>query len=104
MTVANILVVVSICRLKDVIGEIWVGPLCVAYAFGCLIMAFKGSDKVLAQASLPVVVFAIGRFVFFNFSNLSPLERIISLLVMGALIYAGGYVYRKIPDAVKTSR
>jgi uncharacterized membrane protein len=105
MTVANILVVVSICRLKDVIGEIWVGPLCVAYAFGCLIMALKGSDKVLAQASLPVVVFAIGRFVFFNFSNLSPLERIISLLVMGALIYAGGYVYRKIPSAeVKTGR
>ena len=97
-SLANIMIVTAICRLKDVVGEIWIAPLIVAFAFSCLVMSLKAKDKVLAQASFPVIFFAIGRFVFFNFSNLSQGERIISLLVMGALIYASGYFYRQIPE------
>jgi uncharacterized membrane protein len=93
------MIVTAICRLKDVVGEIWIGPMIVAFAFSCLVMSLKTKDKVLAQASFPVIFFAIARFVFFNFSNLSQGERIISLLVMGALIYASGYFYRQIPEA-----
>lgn len=104
LSVANISIIFAICRLKDLIGEIWIGPLCVAYAFACLLMALKWSDKLLARAALPVIVFAIGRFWAFNFSNLSPLERIISLIVMGGLIYAGGLVYRKIPNMQSHSK
>lgn len=98
IAIANIMIVVAIKRIGDILGEIWIGPLSVAYAFGCLLYALKSSDKLLAQASLPVIFFAIGRFVFFNFSDLSQLERIISLLLMGGLIYVGGFVYRKIPE------
>ncbi len=100
ITAANVMIVLSIVRLKDLIGETWIGPLCVAYAFGCLIMALSKTDKALASAALPVIFFAIGRFVFFNFSNLSPLERIISLVAMGGMIYAGGFIYRRIPNKV----
>ncbi len=97
IAIANILVVVSITRIGDMFGEIVIGPLSVGYAFACLMYALKSSDKILAQASLPVIFFAIGRFVFFNFSSLSQIERIGSLIVMGGLIYVGGFVYRKIP-------
>lgn len=97
IAIANILVVVSITRIGDLFGEIVIGPLSVGYAFACLMYALKSSDKILAQASLPVIFFAIGRFVFFNFSSLSQIERIGSLIVMGGLIYVGGFVYRKIP-------
>lgn len=98
VSVANVMVVVAICRLGTIIGESWVGPICVAYGFGCLIVALKDSDKLLARAALPVMVFAIGRFLIFNFGSLAPGPRIVSLLVMGALIYGGGFVYRKIPS------
>lgn len=95
---ANIMLVIGITRLGEVIGEIWVGPLCVTYSFLTLLFALKTFDKVLAKATLPVVFFAIGRFVVFNFGSLSQGERIISLILMGAIIYASGFVYRKIPD------
>lgn len=97
IAIANIIIVVSIVRLGVMIGEIWNGILSVVYAFSCLIYALKIEDKLLAEASFPVIFFAIGRFAIFNFSNLSQIERIISLIVMGGLIYAGGFVYRKIP-------
>lgn len=98
LAIANVMIVVAIVRLGDMIGEIWIGPLSVLYAFACLIFALKSADKLLAQGSLPVIFFAIGRFVFFNFADLSQGERIISLLIMGGLIYSGGFVYRKIPE------
>ena len=95
---ANVMIVTAICRLDHFIAEIWIGPLCVGYAFLNLIIALKGQDKALGKASFPVIFFAIGRFLFLNFSDLSQGERIISLIIMGALIYAGGFVYRQIPD------
>ncbi|HXH31506.1 MAG TPA: DUF2339 domain-containing protein [Bacteriovoracaceae bacterium] len=96
LAAGSFLIVLTICRLNESIGEIWIGPLCVAYAFACLLVAFKKNNKQLAKSAFPVIFFAIGRFVFFNFGELSQGEQIISLLAMGGLIYAGGFVYRKV--------
>lgn len=92
------LIALSVCRLGDVIGEIWVAPLLVLCAYGALVWGLKWQDKNLGRSAFPVIFFAIGRFLFYNFEGLSQGERIITLVVMGAVIYAGGYVYRKIPE------
>jgi hypothetical protein len=96
LPIAHVMIVTSLCRLSDYIPELWIGPLCVAYAFGCLTFAWKRQDLVFAKAAFPIVFFAIWRFLFKTFPHFSQGERIISLLVMGALIYAGGFVYRKV--------
>jgi hypothetical protein len=96
---AHIMLILSVFNLSPVIGEIWVAPLCVAYAFMNLVLALKKNDKLLATASFPVIFIAIGRFLFSNFNDLSQLERIVSLIVMGGLIYIGGFIFRKIPSS-----
>jgi uncharacterized membrane protein len=95
---ANLMIVVAISRLSHFIGEMSVGPLLVGYGFLSLFFAYLRADKLLGQAALPVIFFAIGRFFYFNFSQLTQGERIISLIIMGALIYAGGFFYKSIPQ------
>lgn len=92
------LMALSIGRLGEVVGEIWVAPILVLYAYGALVWGLKWQDKNLGRSAFPVIFFALGRFLFYNFEGLSQGERIITLIVMGAIIYAGGYVYRKIPE------
>lgn len=96
--VSHGLIVLSICRLGDVIGEIWIAPILVAYAYAALVWGLRWQDKNLGKSAFPVIFFAIGHFLFFNFDGLSQGQRIVTLIVMGVIIYAGGYVYRKIPE------
>lgn len=96
--VSHGLIVLSICRLGNVIGEIWIAPILVAYAYAALVWGLKWQDKNMGKSAFPVIFFAIGHFLFFNFDGLSQGQRIVTLIVMGVIIYAGGYVYRKIPE------
>lgn len=93
---AHGLIIISLCRLGDVIGNFWVAPLTVIYAYGALVAGLKLNDRNLGKSAFPVIFFALGHFLFLNFSDLSQGERIVTLVVMGGVIYAGGYVYRKI--------
>lgn len=96
LIVAHVMMIVGLLRIGTLIGEIWSGPLCALYAFLLLIFSVKTHDKFMASTSLPVVLFAIARFMIFNFGELSQGERIISLIAMGVVIYASGFVYRKV--------
>lgn len=102
LAIANIMMVIGLLRLKNLIGDIFVGPICVFYAFALLALAYKRNDKFMAGSSLPVVFFAIGHFLFFIFGQLSQGERIISLIAMGIIVYAGGFIYRKINQGKMT--
>ncbi|MCO4794767.1 MAG: hypothetical protein KC493_13695, partial [Bacteriovoracaceae bacterium] len=53
-------------------------------------------DVEMAKGAIPLVVVALSRFVFFEFFDLGTLQKIASLFVMGGLIFAGGYLYRKV--------
>lgn len=86
---------ISLYRLKEYTGDGAVAPMWIAYACALLIYAWRKKHFHLAQASLPIIFISIGRFVFLDFGNLGTLERIISLFLMGGLIFGGGYIYRQ---------
>jgi hypothetical protein len=92
---AHIQVFVSIHRLADYIGDFAVAPLWVAYAFAILYWSLKRKDKDMAKGSIPLILVPLARFLVFDFGRLGSLERVVSLLIMGGLIYAGGYIYKK---------
>ena len=88
--------VTGIWRLKEYIPEVYIAPLWILYAFGILAWSVKRSDEIMAKGAIPLVVVGLGRFLFFQFFDLSTLQKIVSLFVMGGLIFAGGYLYRKV--------
>ena len=96
LAIAHAQVLLAIYRLKEYIDRSWVAPLWIAYAFVLFIWAYKSKLSEIAKSAIPLIVLALLRFMIVDFSRLSGGERIISLLVMGALIFAGGYAYRKI--------
>jgi hypothetical protein len=103
LTVGHLLMVFSITKLTLFIPEFWVAPLCVAYAFANLQLALKWMDQAMAKASISIIMFAIARFWLYQFDSLSQIERIVALLLMGGLIYAGGLLYRKIQRGQRLS-
>lgn len=93
----------AIHRLEAVIGASGVPPLWTAYAFFVLYLGVKRQDATIGKSSFPVIVFAIAYFLLRTFGQLGQTHRISSLLVMGTLIYASGYLYRKIrPPGVES--
>lgn len=87
---------IAIYRLKEFVGVYGVPPLWTVYAFFILYRGMKQQDATIGKSSFPVIFFAIVYFLTTTFSQLDQGQRIISLLVMGGLIYACGYFYRKI--------
>lgn len=96
MYLAHAQMMTCIWRLKAYLPEVYIAPLWILYAFGILLWALKKEDELLAKSFLPLVVFGLGRFMIFQFADLGSLQKIASLFVMGGLIFAGGYLYRRI--------
>jgi len=96
MYMAHAQMVTCIWRLKEYIPDVYIAPLWILYAFGILVWAVKCSDELLAKGAIPLVVVGLGRFMLFQFWDLATLQKIVSLFVMGGLIFAGGYLYRKV--------
>jgi hypothetical protein len=96
MYMAHAQMVTSIWRLKEFIPEVYIAPLWILYAFVILVWSVKKSDELLAKGAIPLVVVGLGRFMLFQFFDLGTMQKIVSLFVMGGLIFAGGYLYRKV--------
>lgn len=96
LLLAHSQILLSIYRLKEFISRSLIAPLWIAYAFILFIWAFKTKTEEIAKSALPIILLGLLRFMVVDFSRLEGGERIISLLVMGALIFAAGYTYRKI--------
>ncbi|MEW6445475.1 MAG: DUF2339 domain-containing protein [Pseudomonadota bacterium] len=64
---------------------------------------FMLRDRRLGQSSLLLFLLAGLKIMLFDLSDTAPLLRVGVLLVLGISLYAGGWVYRKLPqgDAVK---
>lgn len=92
---AHIQVFLSIHRLAEYIGDFTIAPLWVAYAFVILYWSLKKKDKDMAKGSILLFLVPLGWFLIIDFEKLKGLERVASLLIMGGLIYTGGYIYKK---------
>jgi len=66
-------------------------------AVACLGLALRLGDRLLAQSSLLVFAFSGFKVLIYDLAGSAPLVRIASLVVLGASLYLGGWLYRKIP-------
>jgi len=66
-------------------------------AVACLGMALRLGDRLLAQSSLLVFAFSGVKVLLYDLAGAAPLVRIGSLVVLGASLYLGGWLYRRIP-------
>jgi uncharacterized membrane protein len=96
LVIAHSQMIIAVYRLKEYIGEYGVPPVWIIYAFGILYFGMKQQNAKLAKSVFPVIFIAIVYFLFNTFSVLDQGQRILSLLIMGGLIYISGYFYRKI--------
>jgi uncharacterized membrane protein len=65
-------------------------------AIACLLAAFRFRDRTLGQSSLIVFAASAVKVFIFDLSGAAPLVRIGSLLILGATLYIGGWMYRRV--------
>lgn len=68
-----------------------------------LAAGFKLGDRQLGQSSLLLFLLAGLKIMLFDLADTAPLLRVGVLLVLGVSLYAGGWVYRKLPAAASGS-
>ncbi len=66
------------------------------FAFGLLVIAKSTLDRTLAHGALILFTIVALKVFFSDISMDSPIARIISLLAIGGLFYAGGFIYRQV--------
>jgi len=66
-----------------------------ALALGCLILSLQKRLKLLGQSSLLVFGASVFKVFLYDIAMAAPLIRIASLLVLGASLYLGGWLYKK---------
>lgn len=67
-----------------------------ALALGCLTLSLQRRDKILGQSSLLIFGASIFKALLYDIALATPLVRIASLLVLGASLYLGGWLYKKV--------
>ena len=67
-----------------------------AIAFACLTLAFRIKDTALGKSSLLIFAASAVKVFIFDLSNAAPLVRIGSLLILGATLYIGGWMYKRV--------
>lgn len=67
-----------------------------AVALGCLFLSLNRRDKILGQSSLLIFAASIFKALLYDIALAAPLIRISSLLVLGASLYLGGWLYKKV--------
>ncbi len=67
-----------------------------AVALACLALAFRMRDTTLGKSSLIVFAASAVKVFVFDLSNAEPLVRIGSLLILGATLYIGGWMYKRV--------
>lgn len=65
-------------------------------ALGCLMLSLKFRDKLLGQSSLLIFAVSIFKALLYDIALATPLIRIASLAVLGASLYLGGWLYKKV--------
>lgn len=66
------------------------------YAVGCLIVALKLQDKHLGQSSLLIFTASALKVLLYDLADSGSMIRIVTLMVLGASLYAGGWLYQSL--------
>jgi len=66
------------------------------YALLILIWARSAKDRLMARVSLAIFGLVSVKVFFIDLANATTVARIISLVLIGAILYAGGLVYRQL--------
>lgn len=76
---------------RFVVSLIWGG-----LALGCLLLSLQKKLKLLGQSSLLIFGASVFKVFLYDIAMAAPLIRIASLLVLGASLYLGGWLYKKV--------
>jgi hypothetical protein len=94
LSLGNLQIATAIWRMKESIAEAAVAPLWMVFATGLMIWAVRARSAKIARHALFFVCLAFFRFMIFQFFDLSTGNMIVSLFLIGALVFACGYLYR----------
>lgn len=96
LLLAHSQMLLAIYRMGGLLIDLsFVAAIWIVYAFAILAVALKMKDKLLSQTSFPIIVLGLLRFLMIDFSRLDSGLRIVALVGMGALIFIGGYLYKR---------
>ncbi|TQV61892.1 MAG: DUF2339 domain-containing protein, partial [Halothiobacillaceae bacterium] len=95
LAVAHLSAMTTAGHLIDTPALVSVAWLLVASA--ALAAGFRLRDRTLGQSSLLLFLLASLKIMLFDLADTTPLLRVGVLLVLGVSLYAGGWVYRKLP-------
>lgn len=101
LALAHLSAMTAASHLIDTPALVSVAWLVVASA--ALAAGFKLRDRTLGQSSLLLFLLAGLKIMLFDLADTTPLLRVGVLLVLGVSLYAGGWVYRKLPAAPSAS-
>ncbi|MGA8864305.1 MAG: DUF2339 domain-containing protein [Gallionella sp.] len=71
-------------------------------ALGCLFLSLNRRDKILGQSSLLIFAASVFKALLYDIALAAPPIRIASLLVLGASLYLGGWLYKKVAALEET--
>jgi uncharacterized membrane protein len=94
LVLGNIQITTAIWRMKDYISEAAVAPLWMIFAIGLLAWAAHARDTAIARHGLFLVCLAFLRFMIFQFFKMSMGTKIVSLFILGGLVFLCGHLYR----------
>lgn len=96
LNLGHIQMFVALYRLKEIMGNFAIAPLWTGYALAILYWYNSRKDKEMAQGAVLLIIIGLGRFFLFDFADLGGSGQILSLLIIGSLIFISGYFYRNV--------
>jgi hypothetical protein len=87
--------IVALYRLVHSTGSFAVSLAWGGYAALILALAFSKRDEVLGKSSVVVLTFAAGKALLYDTSSAAPVVRILCLGMTGALLFLGGFLFRR---------
>ncbi|MCM2279761.1 MAG: DUF2339 domain-containing protein [Oligoflexia bacterium] len=90
--------ILGLYRLVEAQGSLAVSASWAGYAGLILALAARKRDAVWARSSLIVLGLAAGKALLYDVSNATPGVRILCLLLTGGLLYAGGWLFRRLKE------
>jgi len=101
--VAHVQGILGLYRIVESLGSLAVSASWAAYAAAVLAFAASRKDAVWARSSLIILGLAAGKALLYDVSNAGPVVRILCLLLTGGLLFAGGWLFRRVSDWEKAA-
>ena len=70
------------------------------FAVAALLLALQVKDKQIGQSSLFIFAASALKVLMFDLADSGSMVRVVSLLILGASLYAGGWLYQNLVGGV----